>query len=276
LTYSAALLICCSILFCIEQPGTRTNLTYMDLSKAYIGAQTEVCFELLGFRDARTGDALPAKLNSIDGKNSWFLHLFNIRFVLTPDDASVAGSDAADAASSDEHAGNSIAIVPSSSSGSSSSSSGGGGSGSAQPLESAVPAGMPNHVMTATPSEPSQYQHMNASADLLEFERRVRAAANAADVVSSGGSAAAEALVTIASFASNITSSNSSSGSSSDSLMKTAAAVNCAAGSFKEEHVWKHLQQQHEWPDGQVVFESLFHPCEALSPGSCVEMCGHD
>jgi hypothetical protein len=120
---------------------------------------------------------------------------------------------------------------------------------------------------------------MNASADLLEFERRVRAAANAADVVVASGAsaAAADGLVTVASIARDIASSNSSSRSSSgSSLMDAAAAVNCTAGSCKEEQVWKHLQQQHEWPDGQLVFESLFHPCETLSPGSCVEMCGHD
>jgi hypothetical protein len=248
----------------------------MNLSDDYVGAQTEVCFELLGFRNKITGKALPARdSTATTPRNSWHFALFNIRFVLKPDDADVNGAAAAPAAVDDVHQSSSLDTVSGLSSSNSSSSS----SSSAQLLELAVPLGMPDKVLTRVAPDPPQYQHLKATADLFEFERRVRAAANAADVIV-GLAAPASATAAIAQhdFSSSIDGSPSSSSSSSSagSLLNTTATSNCAKLNCSSEQVWEHLQQQHDWPDGQVVFESLFHPCETLSPGSCVEMCGND
>jgi hypothetical protein len=250
-----------SAALCIKQPGKRTSLSYMDLSKSTSGP-TEVCFELLGFRDKTTGQALLAKdSNTPGGPNSWFFHLFNIRFVLKPDDGSATAVAVAEQMSSSDG----TSTSPSSSSSSS----------SVELLEVTVPAGLPEQVITEIQPEPPQYQHFNATADMIEFERRVRAAATAADIIV--GSAAAAAMQdAAASSPEGSGSSSSSSSSSSRRRLFHVPAGNGTTGACRQQQVWEHLQQRHDWPDGQVVFESMYHPCEMLSPGSCVEMCGHD
>jgi hypothetical protein len=216
-----------------------------------------VCFELLGFKDKTTGAAVPAKdSSSPGGHNSWFFHLFNIRFILQPEDASTAAVVAAnDAEHNDTRVG--TATMPSSSSSNSSTSS------STVELEEKVPVGMPDRVIIDVQMEPPQYQNINASAEMMEFERRVRAAASAADIIIGS---AAEATQLMAASSPEDPKSSSSSSSESRHLLQVQTSSDGTGGRCKQQQVWKHLQQQHNWPDGQVVFESLYHLCEKFSP----------
>jgi hypothetical protein len=237
----------------------------MDLTKSN-GAPTEVCFELLGFKDKTTGAAVPARDSTTPGgQNSWFFHLFNIRFVLKPEDGSTAAVVAANDA---EHNGSRVgtATMPSNSSNSSTSSS-------TFELEEKVPVGMPDQVKTDVQMEPPQYQNFNASAEMMELERRVRAAASAADIIIAS---AAEATQHKAASSPEDPQSSSSSSSETRRLLQVRTGSDGTGKTCRQQQVWKHLQQQHDWPDGQVVFESLYRPCEKLSPGSCIEMCGHE
>jgi hypothetical protein len=41
------------------------------------------------------------------------------------------------------------------------------------------------------------------------------------------------------------------------------------------DQVWRQLQRLHQWPDGQLVFHSMYRPCMSDEATSmCVEDCG--
>jgi hypothetical protein len=120
----------------------------------------------------------------------------------------------------------------------------------------AVPAGVP--VAAAVRSQqlqPAQYKHLTVSEEMLELERHMRKAAAAAAGGGGGGLSPAAADRREAGGAVN-----SSSSSSSSSVA---------------ERLWRRLQQQHDWPDGQVVFESLYSTCNMEDMEECAEMCSN-
>ncbi|WIA18227.1 hypothetical protein OEZ85_009698 [Tetradesmus obliquus] len=112
-----------------------------------------------------------------------------------------------------------------------------------------VPAGMPldTIALSSTDVQPAEYEHFKPTPDMLELERRMRAATRQASTYIEaegqwGGQVSPQA-------------SSSSSG-----------------GAGMQQAWWK-LQQKYGWPDGQVVFKSLYAPCP-VDPGQCSESCG--
>jgi hypothetical protein len=120
-------------------------------------------------------------------------------------------------------------------------------------LETGVPAGMPGDTtaLSSTAAEPARYEAFKPTANMLDLERRMRAA-----TIQVGTSIEAEGKW--GEQASPQSSSNSRS---------------AAAEQQQQQQAWWKLQQKYGWHDGQVVFKSLYAHCP-VKPGECAESCG--
>ncbi|KAF6262205.1 alkaline-phosphatase-like protein [Scenedesmus sp. NREL 46B-D3] len=178
---------------------TTKSLGILDLPQTPPNTVTEVCAQLTAMHS--TSEPVASR----DGRpvpNTWFFHLFNLRFVLQQDGqggglppGSAAGLLAADNAA----AGSASAVAV-----------------AAGQARSAVspPVGMPADMPVRIQAEPARYQHFQPTPNMIELEMQLRAAA-----VAAGG-----------------------------------AAV---------------------WPDGQLVFESMYRPCVSREENDmCMEDCG--
>jgi hypothetical protein len=127
---------------------------------------------------------------------------------------------------------------------------------------------MPVDVPTQVNAEPAHYQNFEPTANMIELERQLRAAAKAA-----GGVAVAthgQPELNLPAVAATSAASGMRLGSSSSSIGSGAATVPAST-----EQVWRQLQRQHQWPDGQLVFESMYRPCVIDEANEmCVEDCG--
>jgi hypothetical protein len=117
-----------------------------------------------------------------------------------------------------------------------------------------VPAGMPGDTtaLSSTAAEPARYEAFKPTANMLDLERRMRAA-----TIQVGTSIEAEGKW--GEQASPQSSSNS----------RSAAAEQ----QQQQQQAWWKLQQKYGWADGQVVFKSLYAHCP-VKPGECAESCG--
>jgi hypothetical protein len=219
---------------------TTKSMGQLTMARTPPNKVAEVCAQLTAIHNT-TQNLLQE--NGQPAPHKWFFHLFNLRFVLLNDlqgKALAANSvitGTADAAAS------------------------------AAAVSSTPHVGLPSDVPMQVRSEPAQYQHFTPSAEMLELETQLRAAARA-----SGGAAVATHgqpdlhLPTDAATAALLgmrLSRNSSSSMSATAVPATA------------EQVWRQLQRRHQWPDGQLVFQSMYRPCVSDEANSmCVEDCG--
>jgi hypothetical protein len=119
-------------------------------------------------------------------------------------------------------------------------------------LNLAIPAGLPSNTTMATSTnkermKPAGYAHMAASEDMVQLERHMRKA-----------STAGRATVAV---------------SGSHTMGLASSATHGDNVSSSQERVWKELQRQHDWADGQVVFESLYSTCNMEDLEECADMC---
>jgi hypothetical protein len=128
---------------------------------------------------------------------------------------------------------------------------------SASVFAAAVPEGMPEGVLLTPGRRTAQYENFSPSSAMVEFEQRASAAsqrtlnrdADGAAAITSTPDALDEPAVSVSS--------------------RDAVAVMASVGAQQE--VWRGLQQRYSWPAGQVVFQSLYRPCEKV--GMCREDC---
>jgi hypothetical protein len=123
-------------------------------------------------------------------------------------------------------------------------------------LAISVPAGMPSDVITlsSTDAKPAVYQHLKPTAAMLELEQLMRATTiQTSTYIEAQGEWGGEAKPQPGS---------SSGGASVQQKQRQ-----------QQQQAWWKLQQKYGWPDGQVVFESLYAPCP-VKPGECAESCG--
>lgn len=112
-----------------------------------------------------------------------------------------------------------------------------------------VPAGMPldTIALSSTDVQPAEYEHFKPTPDMLELERRMRAATiQASTYIEAEGQWGGQ--------------------------VSPQASSSSSGGAGMQQAWWK-LQQKYGWPDGQVVFKSLYAPCP-VEPGQCSESCG--
>jgi hypothetical protein len=101
---------------------------------------------------------------------------------------------------------------------------------------------------------------------MLELEQQLRAAARA----SGGATAATHGQPDLHLPACAATDLVSGMRLSRNSSSRGATAVPATP-----EQVWRQMQRQHQWPDGQLVFEIMYRPCVSDETNSmCVEDCG--
>jgi hypothetical protein len=110
-------------------------------------------------------------------------------------------------------------------------------------------------ALSSTDAQPAEYEHFKPTPDMLELERRMRAATiDASTLIEAegqwGGQVSPQAK-------------SSSSGAAGAQQQQQQ----------QQQQAWWKLQQKYGWPDGQVVFKSLYAPCP-VRPGECVESCG--
>jgi hypothetical protein len=247
--------LCCAVL---QRGMTTKSMGYLTLSRTPPNKVEEVCAQLTAMQNTTQ---LPPQENGQPAPIKWFFHLFNLRFVLQ-NSVQAQASVAAPAANGTADAAAGTA-ANSAAAGSTTSVAVAAGE---ETSSIAPPAGMPADVPMQTCIEPAQYQHFMPTAKMLELERQLRAAARAA-----GGATVAThgqpdlhlpACAATAAVSGMRVSRNSSSSSSSSSVTT-------------REELWRQLQRQHQWPDGQLVFESMYRPCVSDEANlMCMEDCG--
>jgi hypothetical protein len=243
--------VCCAACPAKQDRKRTYVMGYLDLprssSSSSGGSSTEVCFKLERLRNTTAAAATQGVTTLSTPPAGWYFYLANLRFVLQEGNTSTAGTSHDLAADEgmfetddtfedfDDVSDQELASI-----------------------RKAVPTGVPLEAATAVGKEarqlqPTRYEHLAASKDMLDLERRMRKAARPAGVPAVAAAAAAAGK-----REAGIASKNNSSSSSSS-----------------VERVWKQLQQQHEWPDGQVVFESLYSTCNMEDMEECAEMCNN-
>jgi hypothetical protein len=227
---------CAAVLFsvCLQLPKfANTPMGYLQLN-ASAATRTEMCLELVSLTPPASNPSAGLAVN-----------FFNLRFTLTTPRGELA------AGGTDVGSGTN-AVTATSTRGSSSSSNGStlydDGVESASTLAAAaagVPHGMPADAALALDSNPhvAEYEQLAPSPAMTEFEQRVRAAAQ----LSSSAIAATTAAATVD------------------------ADVDVSGVSTQQQALWQQLQQRYKWPGGQVVFQSLYRPCNKV--GACREDC---
>uniref|UniRef100_A0A383VC43 Sulfatase N-terminal domain-containing protein n=1 Tax=Tetradesmus obliquus TaxID=3088 RepID=A0A383VC43_TETOB len=275
-----------------QTPGMTTkSMGTLELAKSPPNSITEVCAQLVAMHNAskplapRNGQPAPQK---------WFFHLFNLRFVLLDGQgkaAAVAGSPAAAAAAAlpapGSAAGKTNSTAAAAGGKAADTAAAGAAAGKAANSTAAVdvasvaippsgspPEGMPADVPMQVQTEPAKYQNFQPTANMLELERQLRAAASTAGGVAVATHGQPELHLPADAAAATATSAASGMrmGSSSSGVSGAAAA---AAVPVSPEQVWRRLQRQHQWPDGQLVFQSMYRPCVIDEANEmCVEDCG--
>jgi hypothetical protein len=278
---------------------TTKSMGKLDLPLTPPDTVHEVCAQLTAMHN--TSQPLPPR-NGKPAPQIWFFHLFNLRFVLLDGQgnapaaagstvkAPAAGLPAAISSSAaDKHTiasnaaaasgaltaaaaakGSAAAAAPSTSKAANSTAAVAVAAAQTPSDNVSPPVGMPADVPMHVHEEPAHYQNFQPTENMLELERQLRAAANAAGgvTVAMHGQPELDLPAAVAtSAASKMRLGSSSSGSSSSS-----GALDTPAS---PEQVWRQLQRQHQWPDGQLVFESMYRPCVADEANEmCVEDCG--
>jgi hypothetical protein len=114
-------------------------------------------------------------------------------------------------------------------------------------------------------SEPAQYQHFTPTAQMLELETQLRAAAR----VSGGATVATHGQPDLHLLA------DAATAALLGMRLSRNSSIGVAAIPATAEQVWRQLQRRHQWPDGQLVFQSMYRPCVSDEANSmCVEDCG--
>jgi hypothetical protein len=145
---------------------------YLTLARTPPNKVAEVCAQLMTMQNTTQ----PPQENGLPAPHKWLFHLFNLRFVLLNDiqgkepAADSAANGTAGAAANETAAGNTADIAV---------------AAGETDLSIAPPVGMPADVRMQMQSEPEQYQHFKPTANMLELEKQLRAAARLLAVLQS-------------------------------------------------------------------------------------------